>query len=229
LLLTIAIAFALSACVSVQLPSIAHVHVGHAVTAWPDTPGKRGLFDIAQQEAKIIAEHAGYAVAGARDMREVKMHLGHILHALNPALEHSGPGTGFGLMKALDGGADHLGYAREVKDASPNIKAGLPPIIEALRGYRQESQVLAILCRDARQSNDLPQVVAYAEDVRQRSEKLVNQLADARARLDAVLAAEQPSYQPIAQRYLFGIIRLPSGEWAYNLEPQGSRRAGSYY
>lgn len=218
----------LSACVSVQLPSIAHVHVGHAVTAWPDTPGKRGLFDIAQQEAKIIAEHAGYAVAGARDIREVKLHLGHVLHALNPALEKEGPGTGYGLMKSLDGAADHLGFAAEVKDVSANLKTGLPTVIAALRPLRQDAQVLAILSRDARQSTDLAQVVAYAEEIRQRSEKLVAQLSDARKRLDGLLAAESPSYQPIAQRYLFGIIRLPSGEWAYNPDLQSSRR-GSYY
>lgn len=221
-------ALALTACVSVQLPSIAHVHVGHAVTAWPDTPGKKGLFDIAQQEAKIVAEHAGYAVAGAKDIREVKLHLGHVLHALNPALEKEGPGTGYGLMKSLDGSSDHLGFAAEVKDVSAQLKSGLPTVITALKPLRQEAQVLAILSRDARQTSDLAQVVAYAEEVRQRSEKLAAQLGDARKKLDGLLAAESPSYQPIAQRYLFGIIRLPSGEWAYNPDVQGSRR-GSYY
>jgi hypothetical protein len=221
-------AWGLTACVSVQLPSIAHVHVGHAVTAWPDTPDKKGLFDIAQQEAKIVAEHAGYAVAGARDIKEVKLHLGHVLHALNPALEKTGPGMGYGLMKSLDGASDHLGFAAEVKDVSAHLKSGLPTVIAALKPLRQETQVLAILSRDARQASDLAQVVAYAEEVRQRSEKLVAQLGAVRKQLDGLLAAESPAYQPIAQRYLFGIIRLPSGEWAYNPDVQGSRR-GSYY
>lgn len=221
-------ALGLAACVSVQLPSIAHVHVGHAVTAWPDTPGKKGLFEIAQQEAKIVAEHAGYAVAGARDMKEVKLHLGHVLHALNPALEKQGPGLGYGLMKSLDSSADHLGFAAEVKDVSANLKAGLPTVIAALKPLRQEAQVLAILSRDARQSKDLAQVVAYAEEVRQRADKLASQLGAARKQLDGLLAAESPPYQPIAQRYLFGIIRLPSGEWAYNPDLQSSRRGGNY-
>lgn len=221
-------AWGLAACVSVQLPSIAHVHVGHAVTAWPDTPGKKGLFDIAQQEAKIVAEHAGYAVAGARDINEVKMHLGHVLHALNPALEKEGPGTGYGLMKSLDGTADHLGFAGEVKDVSAHVKTGLPPIIAALKPLQQETQVLAVLARDARQSRDLAQVVAYAEEVRQRSEKLVSQLTAARQQLDRLHAAESPPYQPIAQRYLFGVIRLPSGDWVYKLDSPDTRK-GSYY
>lgn len=215
-------------CVSVQLPSIAHVHVGHAVTAWPDTPGRKGLLEVAQQDARILAEHAAYAVAGARDIAEVRLHLGHVLHALSPALEPLGPGTGYGLMKALDGSADHLGFAREVKDASANIQTGLTPLIETLRQLRAQSEVLAALARDARQSRDAAQVVAYAEEVRQRGDRLLVQLDEARKRLDRLLAAEVPAYQPIAQRYLFGVIRLPTGEWVYKLDAGGASRAAPY-
>ena len=145
-----------------------------------------------------------------------------------PALEPLGPGTGYGLMKALDGSADHLGFAREVKDASANIQTGLTPLIETLRQLRAQSEVLAALARDARQSRDAAQVVAYAEEVRQRGDRLLVQLDEARKRLDRLLAAEVPAYQPIAQRYLFGVIRLPTGEWVYKLDAGGASRAAPY-
>jgi hypothetical protein len=228
-LLGVFLAASVAGCVSVQLPSIAHVHVGHTITAWPETAGKKGLFPIAEEEAKIVSEHAGYAVAGARDIAQVKMHLGHVLNALNPALEAQGPGTGYGLLKALDGSADHLGFAREVKDASENLKSGLLPVIESLRQARQDAQVVAVLARDARQSPDLAQVVAYAEEVQQRAHQLVAKIGGARKQLDALLAAESPPYRPIAQRYLFGIIRLPSGEWAYKPDVQREGRVSGYY
>lgn len=226
--LVLVLALFTGGCVSVQLPSMAHVHVGHAVTAWPDTPARKGLFDVAQQDARILAEHAGYAVAGARDLAEVKLHLGHVLHALDPALEPLGPGTGYGLMKALDGAANHLEFAREVKDASANLQTGLPPLVETLRQLRAQSEVLAALARDARQSRDSAQVVAYAEELRHRGSRLVAQLDDTRARLDRLLAAEVPTYQAVAQRYLFGVIRLSSGEWVYKLDAGGAPRAAPY-
>ncbi|MBK9134678.1 MAG: hypothetical protein IPM15_10195 [Betaproteobacteria bacterium] len=61
---------ALGGCVTVELPTIAHVHVGHAVTAWADTPGQRALFDVALAEAAVAAEHAVYAVDSARDVAD---------------------------------------------------------------------------------------------------------------------------------------------------------------
>jgi len=220
-------ALGMSACVSVQLPSIAHVHVGHAITAWPETPGQRGLLEVARSEAATIVEHAGYAVAGARDMREVKLHLGHVLHALDPALEREGPGLGYGLAPALAGAVDHLGFAAEANDASANFRSGLPAVVERLRPLQRQAQVLVALSRDARGSADVAQVVTYSEEVRQRSEALRQELDAVSRQLDALLAAESPAYRPIAQRYLFGLIRLPSGGWTYAPSVQGSGY-GSY-
>ena len=63
-----AIALLITGCVTVDLPSIAHVHVGHAITGWNDTPGGRGLCDVAQNEAAVASEHAAFAVEGAREI-----------------------------------------------------------------------------------------------------------------------------------------------------------------
>jgi hypothetical protein len=37
-----------------------------------------------------------------------------------------------------------------------------------------------------------------------------------------------PTYQAVAQRYLFGVIRLSSGEWVYKLDAGGAPRAAPY-
>lgn len=206
----------LPACVSIQLPTMAHSHVGHALTAWPDTPGQKGLLEVARMEAKVAAEHAAYAVEGARNIASVKLHAGHVLHAVDPKLLPDGPGAGYGLTRALQGSVEHLGYAREVPDAGANLRAGLPAVIAELDALRRESQVLAALARDARLSADEAHVVTYAQDMARRSTLVVAGLDQAQRRLDAVLAAEQPPYRPIARRYLFGVIRLPSGDWAFD-------------
>ncbi len=230
---------ALPACVSVQLPTIAHSHVGHAVTAWTDTPGQKGLLEVARIDARVADEHATYAVEGARNVASIKVHVGHVLHAIDPKQEADGPGTGYGLTRALEGSAQHLGYAREVPDASANLKNGLPAVIGQLDALRRESQMLAVLARDARQSPDDAHVVTYAQELSRRCSRLAAGLEQTQKQLDTLLAAEVPPYRPIARRYLFGVIRylfgvirLPSGDWAFDPDlhkhPPGSPSTYKY-
>lgn len=209
-------AAALVACVTLELPTIAHVHVGHAITAWSDTPGKQALFDVALAEAAVAAEHAVYAVDGARDVAAVRLHLGHVLHAVDPTREPSGPGTGYGLVKAIDGCADHLRFAREVRDASDNLKAGLPAVIGTLEPLRRDARAVAALAAEGRGATDAAAAAAYAQEARQRTTRLAGELWLARHQLAQLLAAERPPYRVVPHRYLFGIIRLPSGEWVFD-------------
>ena len=218
----------LASCVTVELPTIAHVHVGHVVTAWVDTPGQRALFDVALAEAAIATEHAAYAVDGARDVAAVRLHLGHVLHAVDPVREPAGPGTGYGLAKAIGGCDDHLGFALEVRDASANLKAGMPAVIGTLRPLRDEARAIAALAAEGRGAADAATALAYAQEARQRAARLAGELWLARHQLAQVVAAEQPPYRVVARRYLFGIIRLPSGEWAFDNVPGAAAAHGGY-
>lgn len=215
----------LGGCVSVELPTIAHVHVGHAITGWTDTPEGKGLCEVAQAEAAVATEHAAYAVEGARDPASVRLHLGHVLHAVDPSREASGPGSGYGLLKSLDGCIDHLGFAISVPDASANLKAGTTPLLTALQPLKQEARTVAAMALQARQSGDAALTLAFAQEVRQRSDRLLVGLVQARQRLSTVLAAEAPPYRTVSRHYLFGIIQLPSGDWAWASwirQPSGS-------
>ncbi len=162
-------------------------------------------------DARVADEHATYAVEGARNVASIKVHVGHVLHAIDPKQEADGPGTGYGLTRALEGSAQHLGYAREVPDASANLKNGLPAVIGQLDALRRESQMLAVLARDARQSPDDAHVVTYAQELSRRCSRLAAGLE---------------------QTYLFGVIRLPSGDWAFDPDlhkhPPGSPSTYKY-
>lgn len=213
----------MSGCVSLSLPSIAHVHIGHALGAWSDTPQRRGLLPVALGDAAVLLEHANFAVQGARDVASVRLHLGHVLHALDPALEAEGPGSGYGLLKALGGTLDHLGFAGAARDASAHLRAGLVVLLDSLRPLLREAQLLVALARDGRRSGDAGQALAYALETQQRATTLLAQLTQARQQLEVLLAAEAPPYRPVAERYLFGVIRLPSGEWIHADRPQRQR------
>lgn len=210
------LALALGGCVTIELPAIAHVHVGHVLSGWLDTPGRAGLLPVALGDARVAAEHAGYAVQGARELDSVRMHLGHVLQAVDPTAEPEGPGSGYGLRRALEGAAQHLDFAAEVPDASARLRQGLPPLSEALRGLEREAGALRLLAQRGRLEADAGRLLAYAEESLARSRSLLARLEQAQRDLLALLQGEQPPYRTVPERYLFGLIRLPSGAWAFS-------------
>ena len=102
---------------------MSHVHIGHVMTGWKDTPENGGLLPTAIAEAKIAAQHAGFALSKTDDLAWMKTHIGHILHAVDPSVEPKGPGLGYGVVKAAGGAAAHVGFAAESDGASDNVKA----------------------------------------------------------------------------------------------------------
>ena len=46
-------------------------------------------------------------------------------------------------------------------------------------------------------------------------------LKQMRQQLLAMLARENPPYQPIGRRYLLGLVKLPSGRWVYKFGRSG--------
>ena len=98
-----------------------HVHIGHVLDAWPDTPGQMGLLPTAQAEAAIAMKHIELALA-AKDLKDIRRHIGHVMHALDPEVEANGTGLGYGLFKATRGVSEQVGLAYESNDASINVQ-----------------------------------------------------------------------------------------------------------
>ena len=59
--------------------NMSHAHIGHVVASWNDTPEKMGLLPTAIAEAKVAAQHAGFAVSKPDDLAWMKSHIGHVL------------------------------------------------------------------------------------------------------------------------------------------------------
>jgi hypothetical protein len=101
---------------------MSHVHMGHVLTGWQDTPDQMGLLPTAQAEAEVAAQHAGFAASRPDDLDWMKLHVVHILQAVDPSVEPQGPGLGYGLRPAAQGVAQHVRFAAESEDASDNVK-----------------------------------------------------------------------------------------------------------
>ncbi len=87
-----------------------------------DTPKQLGLLATAFEEAKIATEHAALAAKTADNFDQIKLHVGHVLHAIDPTLEVKGPGLGYGVKKAAAGVVQHVELAANAATASANAK-----------------------------------------------------------------------------------------------------------
>ena len=116
----------------IELPLV-HAHIGHVMTAWRDTPGTVGLLTIAQSDTRIASAHA-LLLSKAATVDEMKLHAGHVLQALDPALEKAGPASGYGVKKATAGALQHVGFTAAVDNASAAVKDHAGKVTATLTG-----------------------------------------------------------------------------------------------
>lgn len=128
--------------------SDAHTHISHVVSSWNDTPSERGLLPTAFKESLVAAAHANYAVNAADDLDTMKMHAGHVRHAIDPTLENGGPGLGYGLIKAATGAVQHITLASETGDASEAVKNHTVHVVASLNAAIARSNA-ALVAADA--------------------------------------------------------------------------------
>jgi len=229
----------LMAACSQKLPLVSHSHVGHALTAWRDTPNEQGLFIVAEKETRTALDETIAAIAADQDKVKIKSYLSNVLHALNPDLLKGGKGSGYGAVRALSGATDHMVFAAESDDASQNLKKMAYEFAEAQLGVMDRIRLAVEVAKLAQQSHDQEQQdlllqlsstlygALDGEDVDHdgkigpgREEYGLLQLREI---ISSGLQNEKPAYHPVEKKYLFGLIRLPTGIWAYRFNTSAAR------
>ncbi len=99
-----------------------HAHIKHVADGWKDTPGKMGFGPTMADEADIALKHAGFAMKKPGNLKWMKTHIRHVRHAIDTTTEKSGPGKGYGVIKAARGVVKHIRFASGSGDASANVK-----------------------------------------------------------------------------------------------------------
>lgn len=224
----------LSGCVTKEIPpTIAHTHIGHALTGWHETPNKQGLLTTAEQEAAIAEDHTQFALV-AKSIAGMKEHVRHVIHVLAPDQTKDGPGTGYGMCKALELGYAHIRFAAESDDASANLKAFSAAADKKVDALTSNCAAAVDFAKEIRRTNNEEEVLVLTHELNTVLKELVygsdkdgdgkvTLNADAlgvyslRDEVEAMTERENPSYQPVASKWLFGLFRLPSGKWAFNL------------
>jgi hypothetical protein len=229
LLLSIVSLVSISGCVSTQVPLISHVHIGHTMTGWRDTPGEQGLFITAEQEAKIAYEQASLAVENSNNTSLTKKYIRNVRHALDPKSEPEGVGLDYGFIKALKSSQDHILFATDSDDASENIKSFSQQWYLHTNVILERSELIMAISKEILNSNSREEVKILAEETQLLTRyNLYGNTSDGNSidssnyglqqlRIDMVdmINREDPPYQTVDKKYLFGLIRLPSGEWRF--------------
>jgi hypothetical protein len=111
-----------SGLLSVEQPSIAHAHFGHALTAWFDTPDEVGLFVAAERAANQAAKQTVVlheTVSGGILNKNIDKKAAEIAELLSSEDE-----TIYTLEKSLKDASKHMQFASQSPDASQNMIGG---------------------------------------------------------------------------------------------------------
>jgi hypothetical protein len=151
----------------------AHLHIGHVMTNWRDTPGARGFLPVAVDEAGVAQQHARLA-ARSRRLEDVQLHAGHVLHALDPGVEPKGPGAGYG-----------------VKNATADLATHAPAVLTSLASVAQWVAQAIAAAQNVRSATDLAAAARAAADLEARTERIIVEgLEPARTHMNQLLKAE---------------------------------------
>ncbi|MGH9662221.1 MAG: hypothetical protein ACRD96_26970 [Bryobacteraceae bacterium] len=168
----------------------AHLHLGHVMTNWRDTPGSRGFLPVAADEATVAFQHARLASQSA-SLDDVKLHAGHVLHALDPTLESKGPGAGYGVTQAATGAAQHLDFAVRAEGVTADITTYAARVSSSLARVQQWIGEAVAAAKKIRAATNLAEAAQLSTDLVTLTRRISEDgLQPAHTDMDLLLKAE---------------------------------------
>ena len=150
----------------------AGVHIGHVVNSFNDTPMMQGLLPTAVAEARIAASHAQLARRNSTNLDAMKLHAGHVIHAIDPTIVTMGPGLGYGLKRAAMGVATHIDLAAKAPGASPNIVMHAGHIATSARNTVARCDQIVALAQQIRSATSVADAAALVNQLVSLTEQL---------------------------------------------------------
>jgi hypothetical protein len=225
---------ALAGCTS-RPPTIAHVHIGHAITGVHVTPNQEGYLVTAERRGHEAVEFVKQAAA-ATDLTEIKKSVAAAVHATDSEED-------FGVKQAIVLAANHITFAATSDDATVNVQKAAPVFASDSTRVVERCDLIALLGKDVAASTSAkdaaPSVVelgklttANLQGDDSNGDGVVGSapseygLAQLRKELEAMIARENPPYQTVPQWYLFNLVRLPNGKWVFDKLGRGGNIDG---
>lgn len=234
------LAMTLSSCASVvkrDPPSIAHIHIGHAITGWPLAPRNQGLLVVAELSAIAAATNSELMLQAAREgnMQRAQRYLQETAKAVDPGFLSRTTSNEYGLRKAAAEAITHLQLASEVEDASANVQRTVTTTrIKADDLIDRSDELLAYLDAGAK-AQSVEEMEIISEEIVRTLKAVAGgpdvsgsySLYDFRRDIEAMVAREDPPYKTVESYYLFNLVKLPDGQWGFaSRSSRGSAGAG---
>lgn len=140
-------------------------HIGHVLDSFEAAPNKQGLLPTALAEAKIASTHAGLALKNPDNLDAIKLHAGHVIHALDPAVETTGPGQGFGVKRAATGVAQHAQLAGKSPGSGFVVAAKATQVAGAANNAAKRADEVIGLAQKARAATTAAEAAAAMQQV----------------------------------------------------------------
>ena len=221
-------------CVS-RPPSIAHVHLGHALTAVHVTPNRDGYLVVAQTRASEALTSAQQA-KDAATLQDVQA-------GIAAAVNASSSEENFGLKQSLVLAANHVSFAATSDDASANVQQAAPVFARDISRIVERCELVTLLGKDVANSQTKEEAALLAEEVLKLTAANVSGddadndgkngatpaeygVRQLRSEFDLIIARESPPYRTVDQWYLFNLVRLPSGRWVFDKLNRGGNIEG---
>jgi len=208
---------------SLKPPTIAHVHIGHSITSWRDTPSKEGLLVTAERDAEKVVTAAKGAEQNCLDLGQAREATNEVVALIDPPVPYAGkPGQSYGLRRAVVGSINHLAFAAESDDASTNVRLSVPTITDRAGGIVERIDEILFLSPAIESARSSEETCAITAEIRGLSESVVDGsatqqygLAQMRQDVVSMIDEESPAYTTVDTWYLLNIVRLPSGKWGF--------------
>jgi len=151
----------------------AGVHIGHVVNSFSETPTLQGLLPAAMAEARIAITHAGLAGRQPTNLDYMKLHAGHVIHALDPKVITMGPGLGYGVTRGAAGVATHIDLAAAAEGASPAVVMHSKHIAAAARSVVERAGAALAIAQKIQAATTPAEAAALVSQLTSAVEQLI--------------------------------------------------------
>jgi hypothetical protein len=223
-----------AACVS-RPPTVAHVHIGHAITGVHVTPNKEGYLTSAERRAQEAADDAAKATK-SQDLAEIKRDVAAAEHATNSKDD-------FGVRESIVMAVNHVTFAATSDDATLNVQKAAPQFAADSTRIVERCDLISLLSKDVQASTSVNEALVSASEIAKLTQANVAGddsngdgvvgsvpseygLQQLRKELEAIVAREKPPYVTVDQWYLFNLVRLPNGKWVFDKFGRGGNIEG---
>ncbi len=215
------------------------------MTGWHDTPGKQGLFVVAERKAAAALSQAGEATASSNDLTAIQSSIARVHLLTDGSTTATDNKDRYGVRQGLNGAVSHITYAATSPDATTNTKAFAEAFAVNAAGVLDRCDLIAALSSDILASTSVQEAALLAPEIetlaranlhgedidgdgRIGSTPAEYGLVQLRQEIERMLEREDPPYRTVSSWYLFNLIRLPDGSWMFRKRSHGGSVSSGY-